>query len=124
MLPTAHLSGRVEFVGRERPIHEATRSMRVLASPPGGVIGGYAPSDPSGVVGPDGQFELSGLVGDRCVTLLNVPWGWRVARISYANQEFLEKPFTFEPGPEMSDVRISVESGEQQTPLTCSTLRP
>jgi len=107
LLPTARLTGRVEFLGRLNPLH-GTRGLHVRSTL---VSSGRPESELEGLVGPDGEFTLTGLLGQPCLALTGLPEGWRLLDITYLGTDVTHRPISFQPFDEVSGVLIRVEPG-------------
>jgi hypothetical protein len=103
----AEVTGRVEFTGLPRPLHNGN-GLRVF-SDPGPARSGYSPTDTNGLVGADGTFVLKGLVGERCLALRDVPFGWRLAEISRYGRALENRLLVLQPGEKAAGVVLRVE---------------
>ena len=93
----ARLTGRVMFRGFERPLQQA-QPLQVTSHVPGVGSGAWSSADLNGRVEADGTFVLDGLVGQRCLLLRGVPYGWVVERIRYDDHDITDVPGSFEAG--------------------------
>ena len=105
--PAAQLTGRVEFVGRQRPLHSG-EGMRVWPDP-GLAKAPYTLADTNGIVGADGEFVVTGLIGERRLILRGLPGGWRLAEVTHYGQPITDKPIVFRDGEKVSGVVFRVE---------------
>jgi hypothetical protein len=105
--PAAQVTGRVEFLGRSRPLH-GTDGLRVLPDP-GTARFGYSSNDTNGRVGPDGEFTLKGLAGERCLVLRGLPSGWRLAEITQFGQPLEHNRLSFLQGQTVTGILFRVE---------------
>jgi len=78
MRTAARVSGRVEFDGREIPV-QGGNGTRVLFVPTGSTVH-YSNTTPT--IEADGTFTLNGLIGEGCLRVDGVPYGWRLKDIS------------------------------------------
>jgi hypothetical protein len=111
LLPTAGIAGRVEFAGRDAPLH-GTSGLRLRFE----LIGWPSPghfSTGDRSIATDGTFELTGLTGDGCLRMYGLPPGWRVRAISHQERDLTNRPFALTPGDHLSDVMIHVERGNE-----------
>lgn len=110
--PGARIKGRVVFTGLQgRP--EALKPLRVYGMVP--QDNGYldAIEDPNGRVARDGSFVLDGLVGQQCLTLWNIPAGWKLSSVDYRGIDISHTPMFFETGELVDQVRITLNPGDQ-----------
>jgi hypothetical protein len=111
LLPAARITGRVEFAGRNTPLH-GTSGLRLRFEPVGWPgPGNYSTADPS--VAPDGTFELTGLAGEGCLRMTGLPSGWHVRAISSQGSDVTTRPLALAPGDQVSDVVILVARSDE-----------
>jgi hypothetical protein len=111
LFPAARITGRVEFAGRDTPLH-GTSGLRLRFEPVGWPGPGYySTEDPS--IAPDGTFDLTGLAGEGCLRMRGLPLGWRVSGVSRQGSDVPTSSFALEPGDHVSDVVIHVERGTE-----------
>ncbi|HEY7187802.1 MAG TPA: carboxypeptidase-like regulatory domain-containing protein [Vicinamibacterales bacterium] len=108
MRAAARVSGRVEFDGREIPV-QGGNGTRILFVPVGSMLH-YSSETPT--IEPDGAFTLNGLIGEGCLRVDGLPYGWRLKEISQNGEDLTNRLFTLEPGDVKSDVVIRVEVGD------------
>lgn len=109
--PAAQATGRVEFVGRSRPLH-GLGGLRVESNPGPSAVS----TDPNGLVGPDGDFVLKGLAGEQCLVLRGLPSGWRLAEITQYGRPLENKPLLFLQGQTESGIVFRVEETAEVRP--------
>ena len=121
---SARATGYVEFVGRLEPLHGMHGGLRVVGVPIHGPHLGIALNDPAGSVEPTGTFDVWNLSGEQCLSLSSIPWGWRLLDITYNGEDYTYRPFSFEPGTEISGVLIRVEpkTVDAGKPRVCTAL--
>jgi hypothetical protein len=114
LFPAARITGRVEFAGRDAPLH-GTSGLRLRFEPVGWPgPGSYSTEDPS--IAPDGTFDLTGLAGEGCLRMRGLPLGWRVSGVSHQGSDVPTSSFMLEPGDHVSDVVIRVARGSEPRP--------
>lgn len=114
--PAAQVTGRVEFVGRSRPLHGGD-GLRVLPDP-GWARHGILSTDTNGFVGADGEFVLKGLAGERCLVLRGLPPGWRLAEITQFGQPLEDNRLSFLQGQSVTGILFRVEPTIDDVPPT------
>jgi hypothetical protein len=114
--PAAQVTGRVEFVGRSRPLHGGD-GLRVLPDP-GWARHGMLSTDTNGIVGADGEFVLKGLAGERCLVLRGIPPEWRLAEVTQYGQPVEHHRFSFLQGQTVTGVVFHVEPTTDYVPPT------
>jgi hypothetical protein len=112
--PAAQLTGRVEFVGRQRPL-QSVEGMRVWPDP-GLAKAPYSSADTKGTVGADGEFVVNGLIGERRLILRGLPGGWRLAEVTHHGQPVMDNPILFVGGEKVSGVVFRVERTSENVP--------
>jgi hypothetical protein len=110
MLPAATVSGRVEFVGRSRPL-QGSSGLRVMARGPSSTTSGGSRAR-SASVEPDGGFTLPGLLGDLCLSVVDAPHPWVVRDVALQGLDVTNKLLTFKPGEQISGLVFRVEEGD------------
>ena len=75
------------------------------------------------LVDADGSFVLEGLVGDHCLLLYGIPYGWRLQRITHQGRDMTGVPLMFEFGQEVGPVIFWVEAGPQSGDANSSCAR-
>jgi hypothetical protein len=121
----AEVRGRVEFVGRERPLLNGD-GLRITPDPGRGRAGVLS-TDTNGLVGADGEFVLKGLVGERCLLLRGgPPRGWRLVEITHYGQPLGDKPILFRPGEKVTGIVFRVEptTEDLSPPPPCVVTNP
>jgi hypothetical protein len=114
------ITGRVEFLGRLDPLHSPV-GLQVIHTVPGKSMPTHAIKGTSGQVSASGEFTVMHLLGEECLTLSGIPWGWRLREITYNGQDYIRRPFSLESSQIVSGVVIRVEPGASEyTPPTCS----
>jgi len=105
MQPGARLTGRVEFDGLQRPLHSALPLQVSIKS-------SWSSNDTNGRVGAERSFVLDGLVGEHCLLLHGIPFGWELRSITHQNRDVTRIPMSFEVGQDVGDIVFRVFPGE------------
>jgi hypothetical protein len=110
--PAAKVTGRVEFIGRAAPLTGG--GLRVHDVGLDGVPRSHQLNDRSGQVGPDGQFTLTNLIGERCLKVDGISYGWRLVDITHNGNDYTNRPFRLEAGEEIF-VLVRFEPGTAES---------
>ena len=119
MTLAARMSGRIDFEGRDVPLH-GPDGIRLAFQLSGGMLN--LNSVASKIADADGSFDLRGLIGEGCLRVYGLPAGWRLEIITYSGTDIKNRLITLESGDIRADVRVRVVRGAQQpgAPPVCT----
>jgi hypothetical protein len=98
LLPGAQVKGQIQFQGRERPLHSGAWPMQVVTYKAGHETFTQSSEDRDGVVDGDGWYALDARIGEQCVTVLNLPGGWKLGTVTYGGRDVTDAPIAFVSG--------------------------